>query len=120
MKRIGGTWTIATLIGISLALAACSTGKPKPSELDPSASSVGMMLAGAPAEGAAALEQDYRLKAGDQIRIKFLFHKELDTNATVRDDGQGSVPGLGDLTATGLTAEEVEANIYRRASLTYR
>jgi protein involved in polysaccharide export with SLBB domain len=79
---------------------------------------LGLTLAGQ--SEATGVTENYRLQAGDELRAKFLFHKELDTVSTIRQDGQVSIPGLGDFNAAGLTTEEVEANIYRRASLTYR
>lgn len=62
----------------------------------------------------------YRLDYGDRIAVQFLYHNELDTQATVRPDGQVSVPGLGDFYAVGLTPDELEADVMRRASITHR
>lgn len=57
---------------------------------------------------------------GDQLRIKFLYHVDLDTTANVPGDGKIGIPGLGDFQAAGLTTEELEESVYRRASLTHR
>jgi protein involved in polysaccharide export with SLBB domain len=94
----------------------CSTGKPKAAEIPPA---MGMAMAAQPAATGAAVE-GYRIRPGDELRLKFLFHKELDGEAMVRDDGQVTLAGLGDFNAAGLTTDEIEESIYRRASLTYR
>jgi len=63
---------------------------------------------------------DYHLGTGDELRVKFLFHEDLNAEATVRQDGDIALSGLGDFYAYGLTTGELEADINRRASLTYR
>jgi protein involved in polysaccharide export with SLBB domain len=92
----------------------CSTAKPSPATIPPS---MGLPLAGQAATGMA---ESYRVRPGDELRMRFLFHKELDGEATVGDDGQITVAGLGDFHASGLTTDEIEESLHRRASLTYR
>jgi protein involved in polysaccharide export with SLBB domain len=73
--------------------------------------------------GATAAAPDaavYRIDYGDRLAVQFLYHDELDTQAVVRPDGQISVPGLGDFYSVGLTPDELEADISRRASITHR
>lgn len=62
----------------------------------------------------------YRIDYGDRLGVEFTYHDELDSQATVRPDGQISVPGLGDFYAVGLTPDELEGDIMRRASITHR
>ena len=62
----------------------------------------------------------YRLQRGDEIQVRFLFHDDLNATTKIRDDGQVTLAGLGDFHAHELTSSELEADIYRRASLTYR
>ena len=63
---------------------------------------------------------EYRLAVGDMVRVKFLFHTDLNTEVEVRQDGAISVPGLGEFFAYGLSAQQLEADILRRAALTHR
>jgi protein involved in polysaccharide export with SLBB domain len=63
---------------------------------------------------------EFRVGVGDTLRIRFLFHDELDSEPEVRRDGHVTITGLGDFQAYGLTTRELEQDIYRRASLTYR
>jgi protein involved in polysaccharide export with SLBB domain len=63
---------------------------------------------------------EYRIGLGDTLRVRFLFHDALDSEPQVRQDGQITVTGLGDFQAYGVTTRELEQDIYRRASLTYR
>ena len=63
---------------------------------------------------------DYRLGTGDILQVRFPYHKELESRAVVRPDGQVTVAGLGEFHAIGLTVSELESDIYRRASLSNR
>jgi protein involved in polysaccharide export with SLBB domain len=101
---------VAALVGGS----GCSTGQPSPADLPVP---VQMSLAETNQPG---VTESYRLRPTDELKLKFLFHKELDGSATVREDGQVTIPGLGDFHAAGMTTDEMEEAIYRRASLTYR
>ncbi|MFT5040391.1 MAG: protein involved in polysaccharide export with SLBB domain [Hyphomicrobiaceae bacterium] len=51
----------------------------------------------------------YRIDYGDRLAIGFLYHHELDVQAAVRD-----------FHSVGLTPDELEADISRRASITHR
>jgi len=62
----------------------------------------------------------YRIAAGDTLRMKFTFHGDLDANPNVRPDGKLTLPALGEFQAAGLTTEELQETIYRRASITHR
>ncbi len=68
----------------------------------------------------AALSPTYKLDTGDRLQIRFPYHGELDSITTVRSDGRLTVAGLGEFQAYGLTTDELEQDIYRRASLTHR
>ena len=62
----------------------------------------------------------YSVVVGDVIDIKFPFHPELDTVATVRSDGHVGVPSLGEFRAAGLTTWDLSRDLLSRASVTYR
>lgn len=63
---------------------------------------------------------EYRIGLGDTLRVRFLFHDQLDSDPEVRQDGHITITALGDFQAYGVTTHELEQDIYRRASLTYR
>jgi protein involved in polysaccharide export with SLBB domain len=63
---------------------------------------------------------EYRIGLGDTLKIRFLFHDELDSDPEVRQDGHITITALGDFQAHGVTPHDLEQDIYRRASLTYR
>ncbi len=63
---------------------------------------------------------DYKLGAGDGVRIRFPYHEELNTQGKIAADGLLTVPGLGAFFASGRSTNELEADIYERASLTHR
>lgn len=67
-----------------------------------------------------AQQGEYRIGVGDGLRVSFLFHDQLDSEAEVRRDGMITITGLGDFQAYGLTTNDLEADIFRRASLSYR
>jgi protein involved in polysaccharide export with SLBB domain len=73
-----------------------------------------------PASRASLLGPAYKLDTGDRLQIRFPYHDELDSLTTVRPDGRLTVTGLGEFLAFGLTTDELERDIYRRASLTHR
>ncbi len=114
MKRIRRQTILCTLLFLSVALAACSARR--------SATAYGL-----PAGELAPLSANsqtpgpsYRLGEGDELKVRFVYHQELDATPQVRSDGRVTIPGLGDFEAVGATTDELERAIYRRASLTYR
>lgn len=56
----------------------------------------------------------YRLGAGDRIRVRFGTLEILENDYIVSDVGTISVPLLGQVTAQGLTAEELEREVGRQ------
>ncbi|MBI3785421.1 MAG: polysaccharide export protein [Deltaproteobacteria bacterium] len=58
----------------------------------------------------------YRLQPGDLLRIKFLYHPELDVKVPVRPDGGVTLQVGGTVHAAGMTTEELEQAIVERTS----
>lgn len=58
----------------------------------------------------------YRLLPGDVVRVKFLYHPELDAKVPVRPDGSIDILGVGQLRAEGKTAEELAREIEQMSS----
>ena len=58
----------------------------------------------------------YHLQAGDLVRVKFLYHPDLDVKVPIRPDGVITLQMAGDIHAAGLTTEELEKIIKDRTS----
>ncbi len=56
----------------------------------------------------------YRIKPGDLLRVKFLYHPELDIKVPVRPDGGITLQLAGDIHAAGLTPDELVRVIVER------
>lgn len=60
---------------------------------------------------AAAQEAEYRIGAGDVLRVFVWREADLTRDATVRLDGRVTVPLLGDVTASGRSPRELAAQL---------
>lgn len=58
----------------------------------------------------------YRVQPGDTLRIKFLYHPELDIKVPVRPDGNITLQLAGEIHAAGLHPAELEKVIKERTS----
>jgi protein involved in polysaccharide export with SLBB domain/glycosyltransferase involved in cell wall biosynthesis len=58
----------------------------------------------------------YRLQPGDLLRIKFMYHPELDVKVPIRPDGGVTLQVGGNIHAAGLTTDELERVIVERTS----
>ena len=54
---------------------------------------------------------EYRLRPGDKLDVKFFYAPELNDTLTVRTDGRISLQLVGDVVASGATAAELAASI---------
>lgn len=61
--------------------------------------------------GSAEQNANYKIESGDQLRVKFAYHPELDTKIPVGPDGKIQIVGVGELQAAGKTAEVLAADI---------
>ena len=59
---------------------------------------------------------EYRMQPGDLLRVKFLYHPELDVKVPIRPDGSVTLQLAGDVRAAGLTTTELEKVIKDRTS----
>lgn len=64
--------------------------------------------------GEAARTGSYRVGAGDVLRISVWGHSDLSGNATVRPDGQFTLPLVGEIEAAGRTPSEIQQEVARR------
>lgn len=58
----------------------------------------------------------YHVQPGDLLRVKFLFHPELDIRVPVRPDGKITLQVAGQIQAAGLTTTELEELIKEKSS----
>jgi protein involved in polysaccharide export with SLBB domain len=93
---------------LSLGILACGSGTTRQVPLPP--------LGVAPGPGAAGEAAGYRLQPGDVLRIKFLYHPELDIKIPIRPDGNITLQLAGEIHAAGLATTELEQVIKERTS----
>jgi polysaccharide export outer membrane protein len=58
-----------------------------------------------------ASDADYRLGSGDKIRVEVYKEPQLSQSLQVRPDGKITIPLIGDVTAAGLTPEQLRDRI---------
>jgi polysaccharide export outer membrane protein len=58
----------------------------------------------------------YVIQAYDSLRIKFVYHPDLDTKVPVRPDGGINVSGVGEFQAAGKTTEQLAREIEKVSS----
>jgi polysaccharide biosynthesis/export protein len=101
--------SLLAVVLISVALTGCMAGKREPvAPLPP--------LAAAPSHAEEEVGPDYWLSPGDVVRVKYLYHPELDERLAVQPDGTINVPEVGVVRAQGRTTNEVAQDIQRVAS----
>lgn len=106
MRQIGsqiGMWLV-----LSFAVCACARQTTQPVRLPP---------LDAPLQSEElVLPGEYRVQPGDLLRIKFLYHPELDVKIPVRPDGDITIQVAGQIHAAGLTTAELEKVLEQRSS----
>jgi polysaccharide biosynthesis/export protein PslD len=93
---------------LSLAVMAGACHAPPPPLLPPLDAPREPIAVGEPGE--------YRMQPGDLLRVKFLYHPELDVKVPIRPDGSITLQLAGDVRAAGLTTTELEKVIKDRTS----
>ncbi len=100
---------IGACLVLSLCVFACGPGTTRPVPLPPLEAALEPGVAG---EAAA----DYRLQPGDLLRVKFLYHPELDIKVPIRPDGGVTLQLAGEIHAAGLHTTELEQLIKEHTS----
>jgi polysaccharide export outer membrane protein len=100
----------AVFVGLAIALGACAH---RPPAADPS---IAALLPAAPA----AAGSTYRIQAGDELHVRFLYQPEMDEQLPVRPDGRISLAATGELAVAGLSPAELEQLIVERSSTRLR
>lgn len=63
---------------------------------------------------------EYKIDAGDLLGISFLSNWQLNSNRTVRPDGFITMPQIGDIKASGVTAKQLQkvlTDLYKRTGI---
>lgn len=97
-------------IGFSVCVAmyGCASHAPMPVPLPP---------LDAPRDAASlGANEPYHLQPGDLLRVKYLYHPELDVKVPIRPDGVLTLQVAGDIHAAGLTTSDLEKLIKERSS----
>ena len=106
MRRVDGLFGVLLVAG-ALLLGACGHSTTTVVPLPP---------LDAPQEPIGEKEVEYRMQPGDLLRVKFLYHPELDLKVPIRPDGGITLQVAGDIHAAGLTTTELEKVIKERTS----
>lgn len=67
-------------------------------------------------ESGPTLAEEYRIGVDDQVQVTVWGNEELSVSMPVRPDGRISMPLIGDVSAGGLTSEEMAQQIQERLS----
>jgi protein involved in polysaccharide export with SLBB domain len=105
--RYDSTWR-SVIFSLSMALCACGRPAMQPVALPP--------LDAFPDAAPVVQAPAYRLQSGDLVRIKFMYHPDLDVKVPIRPDGVITLQMAGDVHAAGLTTDELETVIKERTS----
>lgn len=98
------------LLGLALApMAACSSKRNLNLAPLPPVSAPG-------ATGLPEVNALYRIQAYDTLRVKFVYHPDLDIRVPVRPDGGINIAGVGEFQAAGKTTEQLAREIERVSS----
>jgi polysaccharide export outer membrane protein len=89
---------------------ACARRGPKPAALG------AVVPAEVAALAAAEQRHEYRIQAGDELHVRFLYHPDMSEQLPVRPDGRISLLSTGEVLAVGLTPTELERLIAERSS----
>jgi protein involved in polysaccharide export with SLBB domain len=106
MKKNGSQ--IGVYVLFTLMIGGCSQQTSQPAPLPPLDMSRASLAAGEPGQ--------YRLQPGDVLRVKFLYHPELDIKLPIRPDGDVTLQMTGPIHAAGMTTSELENAIKERTS----
>lgn len=95
--------TVPALLALALASPAAAQ--------EPRTPAAGSVANGSPTAPRADTSADYRLVAGDKLRIEVYKDPQLSQSLQVRPDGKVTLPLVGDVTAAGRTSNELRDSI---------
>lgn len=62
----------------------------------------------------------YRIQAGDELHVRFLYQPDMNEQIPVRPDGRITLASTGEIEAVGLTPSELEALVVEKSSTRLR
>ena len=106
--RLARTFTAFALLATTLLVGCAKTG---PAPKDPDLQVAALLPPPAPEP-----QPEYRLRANDELDIKFLYQPEMNEHVPIRPDGKISLPSVGELAVVGMTPLELEKVIVEKSS----
>jgi protein involved in polysaccharide export with SLBB domain/glycosyltransferase involved in cell wall biosynthesis len=107
VRRIAERTNVAVALLLLLSLSGCARQATQYASLPP---------LDAPLPAPPGQAGPYRLQPGDLLRVKFMYHPELDVKVPIRPDGGITLQVGGNIHAAGLTTEELERVVVERTS----
>jgi polysaccharide biosynthesis/export protein len=105
------TFTALTLTALLGSAQAQTATRPTPVGTSGTSTTAGTTAATPPAPSVASTAADYRLAAGDKLRIEVYKDAQLSQSLQVRPDGKITLPLVGDVVAAGHTSMELRDSI---------
>jgi polysaccharide biosynthesis/export protein len=115
-KTVWGFKGASRRFGLAAVAAACLSALTANGEAQTSLPSQQLAPTSAPAADGVALPPGYLIGPEDVLTIVVWREKDMSTDAVVRPDGMISLPLLNDLSAAGLTPDQLRASIEKAAS----
>jgi polysaccharide export outer membrane protein len=109
------TRTVASLVSVLAIVSACAHKPPPVSLAGDAAVAAALAPAQPPIPG-----PTYRIGAGDELHVRFLYQPDMSEQLPVRPDGRISLGATGEIVAVGLTPLELEKLIVERSSARLR
>lgn len=106
---------LASIMSALALVAACAHRPPPASPAGDAAVAAALAPAQPPIPG-----PTYRIGAGDELHVRFLYQPDMSEQLPVRPDGRISLGATGEITAVGLTPVELEKVIIERSSARLR
>src|SRR6185503_6635369 len=108
-------WRLMSIVGLIALASACAHKAPAPSVASDAAVAAALAPTQPPIPG-----PTYRIGAGDELHVRFLYQPDMSEQLPVRPDGRISLGATGEITAVGLTPVELEKVIIERSSARLR
>jgi protein involved in polysaccharide export with SLBB domain len=105
-------WMAVLMAGIVLA----GCGGQRSAATAPSGAPVAALMPPSPPTAGPA----YRIQAGDELHVRFLYQPDMNEQIPVRPDGRITLASTGEIEAVGLTPKELEALVVEKSSTRLR
>jgi polysaccharide export outer membrane protein len=106
MKQMSTLLCLAAIAAFGVAVPRTAAARPRDAAADKKAAAAASASA-----TASALPQEYRMSAGDKLRIEVYKDAQLSQSVQIRPDGKVTLPLIGDVMASGRTPMELRDGI---------